>query len=108
WSRSSRVTRIPAECHRVAHVTAVQSAAPDAYSVRSGDLLPASMRCTVSDQSSTAQSLADSPSEPTLRSRRSCLAVPGSNPRFLEKAKGLEADQVFLDIEDAVAPLAKP
>ncbi|KAA1423074.1 CoA ester lyase [Mumia zhuanghuii] len=44
----------------------------------------------------------------SLRSRRSCLAVPGSNPRFLEKAKGLPADQVFLDIEDAVAPLAKP
>ncbi len=43
-----------------------------------------------------------------LRSRRSCLAVPGSNPRFLEKAKGLDADQVFLDLEDAVAPLAKP
>jgi citrate lyase subunit beta/citryl-CoA lyase len=44
----------------------------------------------------------------TVRSRRSCLAVPGSNPRFLEKAKGLDADQVFLDLEDAVAPLAKP
>jgi citrate lyase subunit beta / citryl-CoA lyase len=43
-----------------------------------------------------------------LRSRRSCLAVPGSNPRFLEKAKGLEADQVFLDLEDSVAPIAKP
>jgi citrate lyase subunit beta / citryl-CoA lyase len=42
-----------------------------------------------------------------LRSRRSCLAVPGSNPRFLEKAKGLPADQVFLDLEDAVAPVAK-
>ncbi len=44
----------------------------------------------------------------TFRPRRSCLAVPGSNPRFLEKAKGLDADQVFLDLEDAVAPLAKP
>src|SRR3954469_457149 len=44
----------------------------------------------------------------TLRPRRSCLAVPGSNPRFLEKAKGLPADQVFLDLEDACAPLAKP
>jgi citrate lyase subunit beta/citryl-CoA lyase len=44
----------------------------------------------------------------SLRPRRSCLAVPGSNPRFLEKAKSLPADQVFLDIEDAVAPLAKP
>jgi citrate lyase subunit beta/citryl-CoA lyase len=43
-----------------------------------------------------------------LRPRRSNLAVPGSNPRFLEKAKGLPADQVFLDLEDACAPLAKP
>ena len=34
-----------------------------------------------------------------LRSRRSNLAVPGSNPRFLEKAKGLPADQVFLDLD---------
>ena len=39
--------------------------------------------------------------------RRSCLAVPGSNPRFLEKAQGLPADQVFLDLEDACAPLVK-
>src|SRR4029450_9706028 len=39
--------------------------------------------------------------------RRSCLATPGSNPRFLEKAKGLDADQVFLDLEDSVAPIAK-
>ena len=43
-----------------------------------------------------------------LRPRRSCMAVPGSNPRFLEKAQGLPADQVFLDLEDACAPLAKP
>ncbi len=42
-----------------------------------------------------------------LRPRRSCLAVPGSNPRFLEKAQGLPADEVFLDLEDACAPLAK-
>ena len=42
-----------------------------------------------------------------LRPRRSCLAVPGSSPRFLEKAQGLPADQVFLDLEDACAPLAK-
>lgn len=45
---------------------------------------------------------------PVPRPRRSCLAVPGSNPRFLEKAKGLASDQVFLDLEDACAPLAKP
>jgi citrate lyase subunit beta / citryl-CoA lyase len=41
------------------------------------------------------------------RSRRSCLAVPGSSPRFLEKALGLPADQVLLDLEDAVTPDAK-
>ncbi len=40
--------------------------------------------------------------------RRSCLAVPGSSVKMLEKAQGLPADQVFLDLEDAVAPLAKP
>jgi citrate lyase subunit beta/citryl-CoA lyase len=43
-----------------------------------------------------------------LRSRRSNLAVPGSSPKMLDKARGLAADQVFLDIEDAVAPIAKP
>ncbi|MFJ4417912.1 HpcH/HpaI aldolase/citrate lyase family protein [Streptomyces sp. NPDC088925] len=42
-----------------------------------------------------------------VRPRRSCLAVPGSNPRFLAKARSLPADEVFLDLEDAVAPLAK-
>ena len=43
-----------------------------------------------------------------MRARRSCLAVPGSSPKMLDKARGLPADQVFMDIEDAVAPLAKP
>ena len=42
-----------------------------------------------------------------LRPRRSSLAVPGSNPRFLEKARSLPADQVFLDLEDACAPVVK-
>jgi citrate lyase subunit beta / citryl-CoA lyase len=42
------------------------------------------------------------------RVRRSCLAVPGSSVKMLGKAQGLPADQVFLDLEDAVAPLAKP
>ena len=32
----------------------------------------------------------DTPAQPEpLRPRRSCLAVPGSNPRFLDKAQGL-------------------
>jgi citrate lyase subunit beta/citryl-CoA lyase len=42
------------------------------------------------------------------RPRRSCLAVPGSSLKMLDKARTLPADQVFLDLEDAVAPLAKP
>ncbi len=38
------------------------------------------------------------------RLHRSELAVPGSNPRMLEKAPHAGADVVFLDLEDAVAP----
>jgi len=41
------------------------------------------------------------------RSRRSTLAVPASNSRFIEKARGLAVDEFFLDLEDAVAPLEK-
>ncbi|QUQ69057.1 HpcH/HpaI aldolase/citrate lyase family protein [Kutzneria sp. CA-103260] len=42
------------------------------------------------------------------RPRRSCLAVPGSSQKMIDKARTLPADQVFLDLEDACAPLAKP
>ncbi|MEY3020447.1 MAG: hypothetical protein RLZZ272_1431 [Actinomycetota bacterium] len=42
-----------------------------------------------------------------LRARRSCLAVPGSSPKMLAKAATLDSDQVFLDLEDSVAPSAK-
>lgn len=42
-----------------------------------------------------------------LRPRRSCLTVPGSSERFLAKARDLPADEVILDLEDAVAPSAK-
>ncbi len=55
---------------------------------------------------------ASSPDRPTAdlltRPRRSCLAVPGSSQKFIDKARTLPADQVFLDLEDACAPLAKP
>jgi citrate lyase subunit beta / citryl-CoA lyase len=44
----------------------------------------------------------------TVRPRRSVLYMPGSNPRALEKARDLPADGVILDLEDAVAPEAKP
>jgi citrate lyase subunit beta / citryl-CoA lyase len=42
-----------------------------------------------------------------MRSRRTTLAVPASNPRFIAKAQGLASDEFFLDLEDAVAPSAK-
>ena len=42
-----------------------------------------------------------------VRPRRSCLTVPGSSERFLAKARGLAADEVILDLEDAVAPAVK-
>lgn len=38
------------------------------------------------------------------RLNRSELAVPGSNPTFLEKASKSPVDVVFLDLEDSVAP----
>ena len=43
----------------------------------------------------------------TLRPRRSALYMPGANERALEKAKGIPADALILDLEDAVAPDAK-
>jgi len=38
---------------------------------------------------------------------RSALYVPADNPRALQKARGLDADLIILDLEDAVAPAAK-
>ena len=40
--------------------------------------------------------------------RRSALYMPGANARALDKARGLDADVLILDLEDAVAPDAKP
>jgi citrate lyase subunit beta/citryl-CoA lyase len=42
-----------------------------------------------------------------MRSRRTTLAVPASNTRFIAKARELPVDEFFLDLEDAVAPDAK-
>lgn len=42
-----------------------------------------------------------------MSSRRSCLAVPASNPHMMEKAAASSADEVFLDLEDACAPSEK-
>jgi citrate lyase subunit beta/citryl-CoA lyase len=43
-----------------------------------------------------------------FRARRSVLYMPSSNAKALEKAKGLAADGIIFDLEDAVAPDAKP
>jgi citrate lyase subunit beta / citryl-CoA lyase len=42
-----------------------------------------------------------------MRARRSCLSVPVTQERFLEKADGSAADEVILDLEDSVPPAAK-
>ncbi len=46
---------------------------------------------------------------PECRARlnRSQLAVPGSNPRFFDKALAIPADVIMFDLEDAVAPEEK-
>lgn len=41
------------------------------------------------------------------RPRRTVLAVPGSSIKMIDKARGLPVDEVFLDLEDAVAGPAK-
>jgi citrate lyase subunit beta/citryl-CoA lyase len=43
-----------------------------------------------------------------FRPRRSVLYMPSSNERALEKAKTIACDGLILDLEDAVAPEAKP
>ena len=43
----------------------------------------------------------------STRLRRSILAVPGTSWKMLEKAAGLPADVVFIDLEDAVSPLER-
>jgi citrate lyase subunit beta / citryl-CoA lyase len=45
--------------------------------------------------------------ENAYRPRRTCLSVPGSSEKMITKAKQLPADEVFLDLEDAVAADAK-
>ena len=41
------------------------------------------------------------------RARRSVFAVPGSSEKMIGKALDFQVDQIFLDLEDAVAPEAK-
>lgn len=46
--------------------------------------------------------------EASFRPRRSVLYMPSSNARALEKARTIPCDGLILDLEDAVAPDAKP
>jgi citrate lyase subunit beta/citryl-CoA lyase len=43
-----------------------------------------------------------------VRPRRSALFMPGTNARAMDKARTLPADAIIFDLEDAVAPDAKP
>ena len=43
-----------------------------------------------------------------MRPRRSVLYMPAANERALEKAQTIPADAIIFDLEDAVAPDAKP
>ena len=42
-----------------------------------------------------------------MRARRSALSVPGSSEKMLAKAPGIPADEIVIDLEDAVVPAAK-
>lgn len=54
------------------------------------------------------QDMAADPREAvSVRPRRSCLYMPGTNARAHEKAKALAADVLIFDLEDSVAPEAK-
>lgn len=37
-------------------------------------------------------------------SKRSVLAVPGSSEKMIQKARLLNPDEIFLDLEDSVSP----
>ncbi|MBS1887477.1 MAG: CoA ester lyase [Actinobacteria bacterium] len=51
--------------------------------------------------------MSDGSERVTALGRRSCLSVPGSSSRKLEKAAALAADEFVLDLEDAVAAAEK-
>ncbi|MEM1133515.1 MAG: CoA ester lyase [Pseudomonadota bacterium] len=51
--------------------------------------------------------MTERPSQSTHRPRRTALYVPADNARALEKARGLDADALIFDLEDAVARDAK-
>lgn len=46
--------------------------------------------------------------DPARRPRRSVLYMPAANERALQKAKTIPCDAIIFDLEDAVAPDAKP
>lgn len=62
----------------------------------------------MSDAQSTTPVSATAYDKDAYRPRRSVLYMPSSNERALDKAKTLPVDALILDLEDAVAPDAKP
>src|SRR5919106_244077 len=73
----------------------------------SADCAPAGSRCPRSRAARMRRPERNQLPERVTRPRRSCLSVPGSSPKMLAKAPSLPADEVFMDLEDSVAPLAK-
>lgn len=51
--------------------------------------------------------MTDTALDASTRPRRSVLYMPGSKARALDKARGLSADALILDLEDAVVPAEK-
>lgn len=51
--------------------------------------------------------MVEQPSHPPVRIRRSCLSVPATQDRFHAKADVSAADEIFIDLEDSVAPRLK-
>src|SRR3954447_5328746 len=68
---------------------------------------PRVVRCLSSRHRAPSKQIRNMPSAPDLRLCRSLLFLPASNPRAIEKARGLGADMVVLDLEDAVKPEEK-
>jgi citrate lyase subunit beta/citryl-CoA lyase len=89
-------------------LTALRSIAPPAGRVEGAFAEPAPDQGSIGEEAAdclcciaqeTTRSL-----KAMIRPRRSALYMPGSNARAIEKARGLPADVIILDLEDSVAP----
>jgi crotonobetainyl-CoA:carnitine CoA-transferase CaiB-like acyl-CoA transferase/citrate lyase beta subunit len=73
----------------------------------SPEILQAAGGTTAAAPTSPVRTVPRRPSMPPTRLRRSELSTPGSSEKMMAKAAASDADLVFLDLEDAVAPSEK-